>query len=272
MSSNKALVVLSGGQDSTTCLAWASKYFSEVHAITFDYGQRHQRELQAAKDVARIFGVKSHEIMSLGRILKGRSPLTDHSAQLEQYADHESMEKIIGDRVEVTFVPMRNALFFTLAANHAICLDIRSIVTGICAADNANYPDCTPAFAKAQEQAINEALGIKDFAIFAPLLYLSKPSSIGLMKSFGPEALASLAFTHTAYDGQYPPVGKDHATILRAQGILEANLPDPLVLRAVASGLMSLPASMNYASPEVNLSILEDIAALRQKFPGIGAA
>lgn len=249
----KALVVLSGGQDSTTCLVWAKKHFDEVHAVTFNYGQRHARELKAAHDVAKLVGVASHEVCDLGPILKGCSPLTDHSRSLEQYSDYASMDGIIGNRVELTFVPMRNALFLTLAANRAVVLGLSNLVTGVCQADNANYPDCRADFVNAQQTAINEALGVDDFRILTPLMDLSKANSIHLARQLGGYEL--LAFSHTAYDGQYPPVGNDHATILRAHGFEEAGLPDPLVVRAWNEGYMQLPDTANYQSPVAKLTV-----------------
>lgn len=243
----KALVVLSGGQDSTTCLALAmaaAAAYSEIHALTFNYGQRHARELQAAADIAHLCGVTSHEVCDLGPILKGKSPLTDHSQELEQYKDFESMDKIIGDRVELTFVPMRNALFLTLAANRAEVLGARSIYTGVCQQDNANYPDCRAEFIRGQEWAINEALGTIGYDhpermhIKAPLMHLSKAESIEVLHTM--DSLDLLAFSHTAYDGQYPPLGNDHATLLRAQGFKEAGIPDPLMVRAWMEGHVQL--------------------------------
>ncbi len=259
----KALVVLSGGQDSTTCLRWAVKYFDEVHAITFNYNQRHAREITAARNVAKLLGVVSHEVLDVGPILNGTSPLIDHSGQhsLEQYENFETMDKIIGDRVEHTFVPMRNALFLTLAANRAVCLGIDAIVTGVCQADNANYPDCRNEFIAAQEQAINTALGSTNIAIMTPLMDLTKDASIKLMRELGGYEL--LAFTHTSYDGQYPPVGKDHATVLRAHGFEVAGVPDPLVVRAWHEGLMALPETANYADSEQVTSLALAIADIK---------
>jgi 7-cyano-7-deazaguanine synthase len=207
--------------------------------MTFNYGQRHWRELQAARDIAHLCGVDSHEVCDLGPILKGRSPLTDHSQELEQYKDYESMDKVIGDRVELTFVPMRNALFLTLAANRAAVLGIETIYTGVCQQDNANYPDCRLDFVNAQESAINQALGTMATGegyihINTPLMFMSKAESIKQMLRVG--ELELLAFSHTAYDGQYPPLGKDHATLLRAQGFAEAGMPDPLMVRAWMEG------------------------------------
>src|SRR4029077_19568375 len=125
----------------------------------FDYNQRHSLELEAARKVGILADVASHEFVTLGPVLRGRSPLIDTSEKLETYTDYDSMDKIIGDRVELTFVPMRNALFLTLAANRAVINDCNYLVTGVCQQDNANYPDCRLDFIRAQESAINEALG-----------------------------------------------------------------------------------------------------------------
>lgn len=276
ISKTKVLVVLSGGQDSTTCLFWAKAYFNEVHAVTFDYGQRHAREIQAARDVAKLAGVASHEVVGVGPILSSTSPLTSDN-ELELYTDHDSMAAIIGDRVEKTFVPMRNALFLTLAANRAVCLGITNLVTGVCQADNANYPDCREDFIQAQEAAINEALGCNNFAIYAPLMNLTKAQSIELALSlsgkvepagatavFSSEAYLALGFSHTAYDGQYPPVGKDHASVLRAFGFEQAGVPDPLVIRAVREGLMAFPGSANYADSQANTILANKLLRLKE--------
>ncbi len=240
----KALVILSGGQDSTTCLFWAKVIFPEVHAITFDYGQRHRVEIEAAKKVASMAGVASHALFSLGPILGGMSPLTNPSEPVEQYSSFEEMDKIIGSRVEKTFVPMRNALFLTVAVNYAVIQGIEDIVVGVCEADNANYPDCRGRFLRAFEVMAGLALE-KDVRLYAPLLYLNKAHSIVLANSI-PGCMDALAYSHTDYEGLYPP-GNNHSSVLRAHGFEESGFPDPLIVRAWHEGaLKELPATSNY--------------------------
>ena len=246
----KVLVVLSGGQDSTTALYWAVHNFAEVHAITFDYGQRHIIEVEAAKRIATMAGVKSHEVIEVPGILKSTSPLTS-AAPLEQYANPEQMAAIIGDRVELTFVPMRNMFFFTVAMNRAVALACGAVVTGICQEDNANYPDCTNVFRFAFEHAANTALGRSrrpggDYIqLAAPLMFLDKAATVQLAADL-PGCLDALAYSHTSYDGKYPPTDMNHANVLRADGFAKSGYPDPLVLRAWREGLMDLPATHNY--------------------------
>jgi 7-cyano-7-deazaguanine synthase len=229
--SNTALVVLSGGQDSTTCLAWAKKNYAHVHAVTFDYGQRHAIEIEAARTVARMLGADSHEIVTLpDTILASTSPLVKGGEDLERYESPEQMDAIIGDRVEKTFVPMRNALFAVIAANRAVALGAATIVLGVCEADNANYPDCRAIFVVAMREAINEALGGDRIRIAAPLISMTKAQSIELATTL-PGAMEALAYSHTCYDGQVPPCGTCHACVLRADGFAKAGVDDPLVVR-----------------------------------------
>lgn len=230
----KALVVLSGGQDSTTCLFWAKQNYDEVHAITFDYGQRHRIEIDAAKKIADMAKVDSHEIVKVPDCLVSTSPLTS-SNELETYTSEAEMDNKIGNRRELTFVPMRNALFLTIAANRAEANDIDALVTGVCQMDTANYDDCREVFIKATEQYINTALGhdhrgTKAITIETPLMNLSKSQSIVLAEQVG--AMEALAYSHTCYSGEYPPCGKCHSCVLRASGFKEAGIADPLLERA----------------------------------------
>lgn len=241
---SKALVILSGGQDSTTCLFWAKKNFDEVHAVTFYYGQRHVIELDAAEKVAEIAGVESHEFVEIPNCLKSTSPLTSDT-KLEKYESFEQMEKTVGKKVESTFVPMRNMLFFAIAMNRAIYLGCDTLVTGICATDNANYPDCTAQFLEAFNHAASTSLGVDNFQVVAPLLFNTKCETVEMAYEM-PDCWKALAYSHTSYDGKYPPTDNNHSNILRAQGFLEAGLPDPLVVRAVVEGLMPMPTTKNY--------------------------
>lgn len=257
---NSAMVVFSGGQDSTTCLGWALEHFDRVECVSFDYGQKHAIELEAARNVIAFFERQTgrtitHSIVELGAgVFAGMSPLTNSSEQLETYENAEQMEAIIGDRVEKTFVPMRNAVFLMLAANRAVVAGAGNLVTGVCQADNANYPDCRQVFIENAEYAINTALGTEStlfpytanqLVIKTPLMDRSKAETINLALET-PHTFEALKWSHTAYDGKYPPTGKDHASTLRAQGFEHAMVPDPLVLRAWAEGAMELPPTPNY--------------------------
>jgi len=247
---HRALVILSGGQDSTTALFWAKNVFDEVHAITFDYGQRHSLEIASALKVAELAGVESHELISVPKILKSTSPLTNPDAQLELYTNARQMDKAIGSRREATFVPMRNALFLTIAANRAEVAGIGNLVIGVCQMDNANYDDCRGAFIEVAEAYVNFALGhdhrgTPEIVIHTPLLYKSKAETVTLAAKL-PGCWEALAHTHTSYDGKYPPTDMNHANVLRADGFEKAGFPDPLVVRAVHEGLMPWPATYNY--------------------------
>lgn len=246
-----ALVVLSGGQDSTTCLFWAKNRGYKVHAITFDYNQRHSRELDAARKVAAMAGVLSHEVVKVGPVLKGTSPLVSDNA-LAQYKDHSSLP----GGLEKTFVPMRNQFFLTLAANHAAVIGASILVTGVCEEDYGGYPDCRRDFIDALEIACNlgtftgEPGAPAPLYIETPLMHLTKAEAVLLAMAL-PGCYKALAWTHTSYDGVYPPTGRDHATLLRAKGFEQAGIPDPLVLRAWEDSLMILPSTSNYEADVV---------------------
>lgn len=239
---SRALVVLSGGQDSTTCLFLAKQRYAEVFAVTFDYGQRHKIEIESALKVGQMAGVARHDVVTVGNILESTSPLVSTN-KLEQYP---GMYDLPGG-IEKTFVPMRNQLFLTLAYNRAVAWGCEVIYTGVSQEDFGGYPDCRPPFIRAIEIASNTGLGggEKYIRILTPLMSLTKRETVELSAKL-PGCWEALAFTHTSYDGQYPPIGKDHATLLRAKGFYEADLPDPLVLRAYTEGKMELPETSNY--------------------------
>lgn len=230
----RALVVLSGGQDSTTCLYLAKRQVAqEIIAITFNYGQRHDLELTAARTIARAAQVRLHEQINVGSILEGTSPLVNPRADVETYASAE----VLPGGIEKTFVPMRNALFLTIAANRAVVHGCDAIITGVSQEDYGGYPDCRKPFLDAVQQMIDTALGesvAKSPTILAPLLYASKKDTV-LIAAEMPECMAALAYSHTCYNGAFPPCGQCHACLLRAKGFAEAGIEDPLIRRVASN-------------------------------------
>ena len=258
----KALVVFSGGQDSTTCLYLAIQQYkrANVAALTINYGQRHQAELTAASRIAT-FARVTHEIVEIGpNILKGSSPLVSKE-KLEEYTDYNSLP----GGLEKTFVPMRNQLFLTIAANRAINADCNEIWTGVSQEDYGGYPDCRTKFIDSFERTViagspttpgmvtkengetEEGEIPLDFKVVTPLMYKSKMLTVQAAMEL-PLCYEALSLSHTSYGGEYPPTGKDHASLLRAKGFEKANIPDPLVLRAYLEDKMKLPDTKNYRS------------------------
>jgi 7-cyano-7-deazaguanine synthase len=222
----RALVILSGGQDSTTCAAIARQQFSEVHGITFNYQQKHAIEIDSAVAVAQALGFTSHEVIDLGPILKSTSPLVSDTP-LGQYETAEALP----EGVEPTFVPGRNILFLTIAANRAACLGLHDLYMGVCEADFAGYWDCRQAFIDAMAAAIGEGMeGDRHrFSIHTPLMQITKAESVHLAQQvLGPEFAAVMALTHTCYAGVKGGCGRCHACILRDRGFREAGIPDPI--------------------------------------------
>lgn len=218
-SDNRALVVLSGGQDSTTCLYWARARYNEVFAVTFDYGQRHRIELECAARIAEQAGVQ-HRVLPLEALaVLGGNSLTDTDITVQSAA-------VAAGELPNSFVPGRNLLFLTLAAAHAWQLGILHLVTGVAQTDYSGYPDCRKATLDALQQSLR--LGMeRDFVIHTPLMNLSKKDTVLLAQSVG--ALEAMALTHTCYNGARPPCGKCPACILRAKGFAEAGIIDPLM-------------------------------------------
>ncbi len=226
MTTSKALCILSGGQDSTTCTAIACQQFDAVHAITFDYKQRHAIEIDSAVAIAKAFDLASHEILTLGRILNGTSPLVSNQP-LGQYT---STAELPGG-VEPTFVPARNILFLTLAANRAAVLGIHDIFIGVCEADFAGYYDCRQVFVDAMAVALGEGIwGQPDaLRIHTPLMQLTKAESVALaVDILGDRFPSVFVHTHTCYAGIKGGCGQCHACLIRDRGFREAGVVDPI--------------------------------------------
>jgi len=216
---SKALVVLSGGQDSTTCLYWALDRFGvdAVNTITFDYGQRHRVELDCANRVADFAGVPNRILPIDTFIALGGNALTDERIEVQKDVDAD---------LPNTFVPGRNIVFLTFAAAYAWQRKIGHLVTGVAQTDYSGYPDCRQETIDALESTIR--LGMEsDVVIHTPLMNLSKKETVLLAKELG--ALEAMALTHTCYNGQRPPCGECPACRIRARGFDEAGIEDPLV-------------------------------------------
>lgn len=217
------MVLLSGGQDSTTSLYWAlaSKAFSKVESLIIDYGQRHQVEIEAAKKISTLAKVP-YKILSTKLLSKiGDSALIGAG-------NVSSRNKKTG--LPASFVPGRNILFLTIAGAIAYREDIHNIIMGVCQTDYSGYPDCRAATISAMQATLS--LGMDwEFEIFTPMMFLSKKEEVILGNSF-PGCMEALAFSHTCYEGQFPPCGKCPACKLRAKGFEEAGIPDPLIERA----------------------------------------
>lgn len=163
MKNEKAVVVFSGGQDSTTCLFWAKKRFKEVHVVTFDYGQRHQLEIECAKEIANDLNVP-HHILNM-------SLLNQLAPNALTRSDIEITEK--EGEPPSTFVEGRNLLFLSFAAVLAKQHGARHIITGVCETDFSGYPDCRDAFIKSLNVTLNLAMDYS-FVVHTPLMWLDK--------------------------------------------------------------------------------------------------
>ncbi len=223
-----ALVIFSGGQDSTTCLYWAMSRFERVRALSFDYGQRHDIELECAGEIARRAGIE-HDVVDVGAIFAGSSPLTNAAVDVGAYASAEALPS----GLEPTFVPGRNILFLTIAANRAYVSGCDTLVIGVAQEDFEGYPDCRPAFLDSMQTALGLGLD-RDIRIEAPLLHIDKRQTV-LMARDLPGCMPALAWSHTCYNGQFPPCGTCHACLLRSRGFAQAGLDDPLIERARAA-------------------------------------
>ncbi|AZL85160.1 MULTISPECIES: 7-cyano-7-deazaguanine synthase QueC [Aliivibrio] len=172
-----AIVVFSGGQDSTTCLIQALTHYDHVHCITFDYGQRHNQEIEVAKSVALDLGATSHKVMDVGLLNElAVSSLTRDNIPVS----HELQENGLPN----SFVPGRNILFLTLAGIYAYQLGAESVITGVCETDFSGYPDCRDEFVKSINQSL--VLGMdRKLKIDTPLMWLNKAETWALADKYG---------------------------------------------------------------------------------------
>jgi 7-cyano-7-deazaguanine synthase len=224
----KAVCLLSGGLDSATCLALALRDGFECYALSFDYGQRHLIELNAARRVATALGAAAHRIAKIDLRIFGHSALTDDIA-VPKGRDEASM----GEGIPITYVPARNTIFLSFALAWAEVLEAGNIFIGVNALDYSGYPDCRPEFIEAFEKMSNLATrtgveGTTHMHIHTPLIRLSK----GDIVRIGAELGVPFGLTYSCYD----PDAAGHACgacdscLLRAKGFREAGLTDAALL------------------------------------------
>jgi 7-cyano-7-deazaguanine synthase len=222
---NRAVVLLSGGIDSTTTLAVAIAQGYEAHALSFDYGQRHQIETEAARRVAHSLGAKEHRIAKIDLRTFGGSALTD-----DVDVPKKRSEKEIGAGIPVTYVPARNTIFLAYALAWAEVIPASDIFLGVNAIDYSGYPDCRPQFIEAFENLAN--LGTKAglegrrFHIHTPLIKFSKADIIRKALELG----VDLSRTHSCYDPTPEGLacGECDSCLLRLKGFREAGIKDPI--------------------------------------------
>ena len=226
MNAKRAIVLLSGGLDSTTCLAIARQAGFEIHAISFRYGQRHTFELELATTAASSYGVASHRIVDINLAQFGGSALTDASIAVPK-SEHVSD---LGTAIPVTYVPARNTVFLSLSLALAEVLDSRDIFIGVNALDYSGYPDCRPDFIAAFEAMANLATkasvesDMRPLKIHTPLIDLTKAQIIAL----GISLSVDYSKTLSCYDpASGVPCGHCDACLLRAKGFAENSMNDP---------------------------------------------
>lgn len=213
-----AVVLLSGGQDSTTCLAWALARFRHVECVTIDYGQRHHIELESAARIAMVVGVPQTVIPCNSFSALGGNSLTS-STNVASAIDPET-------DLPNTFVPGRNLVFLTLAAAYAWQRGIAELITGVCQTDYSGYPDCRADTMTALQAALRAGIDFP-ITIHTPLMSLTKAETVHMLRDLG--KLDLLRHSHTCYNGSVPPCGTCPACVLRAKGFAEAGIEDPLL-------------------------------------------
>ena len=225
MSGEAAIILSSGGLDSTTCLAIArAEGFGQLYSLSFDYGQRHLQELNAAKRIAQIYKVREHRVIRIDLRQFGHSALTD-SISVPKDRD----EKDMSGEIPITYVPARNTIFLSYALALAEVLGVHDVFIGVNAIDYSGYPDCRPEFIEAFERMANLATKMtttgEKFQIHAPLIHLTKAQIIRR----GVELGVDYSLTHSCYDPDEMgrACGRCDSCLLRKRGFEEAGVADP---------------------------------------------
>ncbi|MFD0678169.1 MULTISPECIES: 7-cyano-7-deazaguanine synthase QueC [unclassified Paenibacillus] len=234
----KAVIILSGGLDSTTCMGIAQEEGYELYPITFDYGQRHKIELDNARLVAEHYNVKNrHKVITLGFLKEfGGSALTDETIDVPDMTNVDEVEKAREDsEVPVTYVPGRNLLFLSIATSYAEVIGAEAIYIGVNALDYSGYPDCRPEFIHKVEEvmALATRVGVEGgpIRIKTPLSTWSKADIIRQ----GTLLNVPYQITTSCYNGQSEACGVCDSCRLRLKGFAEAGVRDPIAYRELPS-------------------------------------
>jgi len=224
--SKRAVVLVSGGLDSTTCLAIAKREGYDLYALTLSYGQRHKVEIQAARKIAKAYQVKKHLELEVPLTTIGGSSLTDKKIKVPKQRSLKEM----GKGIPSTYVPARNTVFLSLALAWAEVLGAEDIFIGVNALDYSGYPDCRPEFIRAYEKLAKLATkkgveGKWKLKIHTPLIRMSKAQII----KTGLKLKVDYAMTHSCYDPtpRGKACGRCDSCLLREKGFQEAGLIDP---------------------------------------------
>jgi 7-cyano-7-deazaguanine synthase len=225
MNEPRAIVLVSGGLDSATCLAWARSQGFICLALSFDYGQRHRVELEAARCVASALGAVQHFVVPIDLRMFGGSALT-----ADIRVPKRRSPKDMGKGIPITYVPARNTIFLSFALAWAEVRAVSDIVIGVNAVDYSGYPDCRLEFIRSFEATANLATKVaaegSRLRIHTPLIWLTKAEIIRLGASLG----VDYSLTHSCYDPapRGAPCGECDSCLLRRKGFEDAGLPDPI--------------------------------------------
>lgn len=216
----KAVVLLSGGLDSAVAIHLAKSQGFEVYALSFDYGQRHNKEVECAKATAQHVGAKEHNLVTLQLNLWGGNSLTDKNLSVED-GDVNRTD------IPMTYVPARNMVFLSVAASYAEAIGAQDIFIGVSEVDYSGYVDCRESFIEAMENAINMGTVAavehgKKFKIHAPFIYKTKAQEIQLGEQLG----VDWSHTWSCYRGGEKPCGTCDSCLLRAKAFAEAGVVD----------------------------------------------
>lgn len=219
----KAIVLLSGGLDSTVALYLAKSKGYEVYALSFSYGQKHTKELECARNIAKKIGVVEHKVIDLALNSWGGCSLTDNNMDIEQ-GDVERED------IPNTYVPARNMVFLSVAASYAEAVKAQNIFIGVSEVDYSGYVDCRSEFIEAMENAINKGTELavesnKHITINTPFINMTKSEEIQLGIKLG----VDFSDTWTCYKGDEKPCGECDSCLLRIKAFEDAGLVDPLM-------------------------------------------